>query len=81
MLTRDCNLSEEYRVEWPFYMFSRTTEISYQSSKHSPTTSSSGHAYSANRRVPLSCDCWKTGRADSECDVFDCTCICDLTAG
>ena len=27
MLTRDCNLSEEYRVEWPFFMFSKTTEI------------------------------------------------------
>ena len=35
MLTRDCNLSEEYRVEWPF-MFSKTTEITYQSSNIGP---------------------------------------------
>lgn len=81
MLTRDCNLSEEYRVEWPFFMFSKTTEITYQSSKYPPATSSSGDAYATNRGVPPSCDCWETGRGDSDCEVFDCTCICDLTAG
>jgi len=81
MLTQDCNLSEEYRVEWPFYMFSKTTEITYQSSKYPPATSSSGDAHATNRGVPPSCDCWETGRGDSDCEVFDCTCICDLTAG
>lgn len=81
MLTRDCNLSEEYRVEWPFFMFSKTTEITYQSSKYPPATSSSGDAHATNRGVPPSCDCWETGRGDSDCEVFDCTCICDLTAG
>ena len=81
MLTQDCNLSEEYRVEWPFFMFSKTTEITYQSSKYPPATSSSGDAHATNRGVPPSCDCWETGRGDSDCEVFDCTCICDLTAG
>mmetsp|Transcript_34061 Transcript_34061/g.104603 ORF Transcript_34061/g.104603 Transcript_34061/m.104603 type:complete len:420 (-) Transcript_34061:1098-2357(-) len=68
--------AEEHRIEWPFFMFSNND---FEGVK--PTTSKTGNAYTTNRNVPLGCDCWKTGSIDSECDVFECTCICDLVAG
>ncbi|KAJ8612268.1 hypothetical protein CTAYLR_002925 [Chrysophaeum taylorii] len=37
--------------------------------------------YSNDRKMPPGCDCRKTGDTDRECTLFECTCICDLTAG
>ena len=76
------SLGEEYRAQWPFFMFSGGA--SDQLAGYSIATEGLEEgAYNTNQKVPSSCDCWETGRAwhYSKCDIFECTCICDLTAG
>ena len=38
------------------------------------------NAYSRNSKLPQSCTCLESGVSDSECTVYECGCICDLTA-
>ena len=37
--------------------------------------------YSRDRKLPQSCKCKESGKAESECTLFECECVCDLTAG
>lgn len=83
-------LGEEVSSEWPFFLFSSAGEDRWygyfkETRGYSHATSASdilrSNAYVTNRKTPLGCDCQKTGDTESECSFFECTCICDLTAG
>ena len=37
--------------------------------------------YSRDRKLPQSCKCKESGKAESECTLFECECVCDLAAG
>ncbi|RYH30915.1 DUF1619 domain-containing protein [archaeon] len=38
-------------------------------------------SYLLDRAFPQSCECAENGKTDLNCDLFKCTCICDLRAG
>jgi hypothetical protein len=42
---------------------------------------SSGDAYTRSQAYPSSCTCMEGGVSSANCDYFQCTCACDLTAG
>jgi hypothetical protein len=44
-------------------------------------TASSSDAYTWNRGYPQSCTCAQGGVLKTTCDMFRCSCICDVTAG
>ena len=72
--------AEETREEeWPFYPMQP-----YFGSDPLSTTNIylpvSG-AYRLDRKMPPSCECRKTGDTDDDCELFECSCVCDLTAG
>jgi hypothetical protein len=78
---------ELLRAKWPFFLFSspaneETLKCLDEPGEYIPTKDLAvNSAYFANQKMPPGCDCRKTGDADSECYIFECTCICDLTAG
>ena len=78
---------ETLRERWPFFLFSNTaTEESSgcldEASEYTPIGDLAlDNAYVTNQKMPPGCDCRKTGDTDSECSLFECTCICDLTSG
>jgi len=37
--------------------------------------------YALDRSMPQGCTCAKSSSSDSECNVFDCECTCDMSAG
>lgn len=40
-----------------------------------------GNVYSWGKSFPQGCECVESGASLSNCDIFRCTCACDLTAG
>lgn len=62
---------------WPFYPVVFPLESG--SSLRLPVVESA--TYSNDRLMPPGCSCRKTGDTDDECELFECGCICDLTAG
>lgn len=38
-------------------------------------------AYQLDRKLPHGCKCKESGVSDVNCDLFECSCTCDLTAG
>lgn len=79
--------AEETREEgWPYYPVLPAYDTGrapfYEcSGQDRLAVSSAVEAYSAGRKMPPGCDCRKTGESDEDCTLFECTCICDLTAG
>jgi hypothetical protein len=41
----------------------------------------SGDSYTWSKSLPQSCSCLESGVALDDCDLFKCTCACDITAG
>ena len=37
--------------------------------------------YQRDQKLPQGCRCKENGQSDKECTLFDCDCVCDLTAG
>ena len=37
--------------------------------------------YQRNSKLPQSCTCIESGVANSKCNIYECGCLCDLTAG
>jgi len=67
--------------EWPFFLFSTRDESMIVIKNANSIESQLHNAYSTGQKLPPSCQCVKTGESDRDCTQFDCTCICDLTAG
>eukprot|EP00618_Florenciella_parvula_P017385 CAMPEP_0119503752 /NCGR_PEP_ID=MMETSP1344-20130328/24819_1 /TAXON_ID=236787 /ORGANISM="Florenciella parvula, Strain CCMP2471" /LENGTH=703 /DNA_ID=CAMNT_0007540073 /DNA_START=55 /DNA_END=2166 /DNA_ORIENTATION=- len=38
-------------------------------------------AYALDRKLPHGCKCKESGVSDANCDLFECSCACDMTAG
>ncbi|KAJ1461282.1 hypothetical protein M885DRAFT_507172 [Pelagophyceae sp. CCMP2097] len=77
---------EQKAFAWPFFAFNGA-QIDQDPNKCSDAARISlpaaavALAYRNNQKMPPGCTCRKTGDTDRECTLFDCDCICDLTAG
>lgn len=79
-----CNFAiceETTNQEWPFLLFSTRDESTIVVKNADSIESQLHNAYSTGQKLPPGCQCVKTGESDRDCSQFDCTCICDLTAG
>lgn len=72
---------ETTKKEWPFLLFSTRDESTIVVKQADSIESQLHNAYSAGQKLPPACQCVKTGESDRDCTQFDCSCICDLTAG
>ena len=79
-----CFAEETATEEWPFFLFSQIPSSkgpSHLIGTHHPIGNQLHNAYFTGQKMPPGCDCRKIGETDRECTHFDCSCICDLTAG
>mmetsp|Transcript_14442 Transcript_14442/g.47209 ORF Transcript_14442/g.47209 Transcript_14442/m.47209 type:complete len:250 (-) Transcript_14442:1743-2492(-) len=78
-----CLGEEGSRVAWPFFPFSSSTETttSGNTATYLSIETQLQNAHFLGRKMPPSCACRKSGDSDAECVQFDCSCLCDLTAG
>uniref|UniRef100_A0A7S3K434 Tectonic domain-containing protein n=1 Tax=Aureoumbra lagunensis TaxID=44058 RepID=A0A7S3K434_9STRA len=80
LMRRGVNGEETEDEEWPFFPM-RIAASMYNYDDSTYLTVDANRAYTLSRKMPPSCTCRKTGDTDDECTMFECTCICDLTAG
>ena len=64
-----------------FAFFSSLTYASKESDSIAYYPVSSGTKYSWNKGYPQSCTCAENTASSSQCNIFKCKCICDVTAG
>ena len=75
-------------ADWPFFPYHGPSSLGTSSDwPHTCDDRNSflpldwTQTYQRDRKLPQSCKCKDSGVADSICALYECGCVCDLTAG